>query len=94
VYKVQIALDAKAKEEKVESAYDRELSELCVRSSPLGTDRFHRLYWVFTHSQNDEQRLFVQSDATLAGFKRIEVKAEGGVREGEIIQASQVCICC
>lgn len=64
-----------------------------MRSSPLGTDRFHRCYWVFAHSQNDEQRLFVQSDATLAGFKTIEVKSELGAQDGETMQASQVNIC-
>lgn len=66
VYKLQASLEAKAKEEKALSLHERELSELCVRSSPLGSDRFHRRYWLFPHSMNDESRVFVECDTSLA----------------------------
>ena len=66
VYKLQASLESKAKEEKALSLHEKELSELCVRSSPLGSDRFHRRYWLFPHSMNDESRVFVECDTSLA----------------------------
>ena len=66
VYKLQASLESKAKEEKALSHHEKELSELCVRSSPLGSDRFHRRYWLFPHSMNDESRVFVECDTSLA----------------------------
>ena len=66
VYKLQFASEAKAKEEKALSIHEKELSELCVRSTPLGSDRFHRRYWMFPHSHTDEERLFVECDTSLA----------------------------
>ena len=66
VYKMQVALETKAKEEKSMSVHEKELSELCVRTTPLGSDRFHRRYWLFPHSHNDEQRLFVECDTSRA----------------------------
>jgi hypothetical protein len=69
VYKLQFASEAKAKEEKALSIHEKELSELCVRSTPLGSDRFHRRYWMFPHSHTDEERLFVECDTSLACAK-------------------------
>lgn len=66
VYKMQVALETKAREEKSMSIHEKELSELCVRTTPLGSDRFHRRYWLFPHSHNDEQRLFVECDTSRA----------------------------
>jgi hypothetical protein len=95
VYKMQTALENSAKEQKAQAAHEKELGELCVRSTPLGSDRFHRRYWVFSHSQYDEQRLFVEGDTSLCCCKGGELI--GTISTGEIAvetterTAKQVC---
>eukprot|EP01038_Epipyxis_sp_PR26KG_P006434 gene6434-8854_t len=56
VYKLQQELDAKSKEDRAISQHEKALQEYFVRTSPIGSDRDHSLYWTF---QGDD-RLFVQ----------------------------------
>jgi len=41
---VKAAQEAEAKERRAASDYERSLSEYCLRTVPLGSDRFHRRY--------------------------------------------------
>lgn len=41
---MKAAQEAEAKERRAASDYERSLSEYCLRTVPLGSDRFHRRY--------------------------------------------------
>ena len=81
-YKMQFSIETVAKEEKALSIHEKELNELCVRSTPLGSDRFHRRYWIFSHSDYDEQRLFVECDTSLSYYRSGEKADIGNIKDG------------
>lgn len=55
-YKLLNDLETKAEEDRVANQHERALQEYFVRTSPIGTDRFHNQYWSFV----GDERLFVQ----------------------------------
>ena len=57
-YRQLSELENKASDDKIASKHEKALEEFFVRTEPLGTDRYGRIYWRF---MADENRLFVET---------------------------------
>jgi hypothetical protein len=63
-YKINAAQEAAAKEEREMADFEKTLSKLCVRTTPLGEDRHGNVYWHFSGAPD---LLFVQRLASKVG---------------------------
>jgi hypothetical protein len=70
LYELQYSMDQEAKEAVIAQKLEKALSELYVRTEPVGEDRFGRKYWCF----DGDDRLFVQTDAAVMQRYAVEIE--------------------